>query len=335
MPTDVLEGLRVCAYGDSYLASDVENTPGARYIDRLKSRFGFSLVTNRAVNGYYMSDALEKAWGNTSSKWVPGTHEVVLVDCTTNDIGGHGDASLGLAGFERALTSFIHVLSLGARTEETSFAFSPVGWTPESGGTLASGGNDRYTQLAAAYVDVTVTSGTHLLSVLAWPAATADGDVVTVKQGATLIHTIDTNEMMNSILDIMPILVPVTGPGTFRIQKANLDTSYLAVDARVTVNPNPPTIVLVKGCYLGAAGYTAGGAGASDATVDAHNALIDTVAAGFSHIVTVDPLPGFDDATMLGSDAVHPNDRGMAHYADAIEAVLVGLDYRQGQNALI
>jgi hypothetical protein len=99
------------------------------------------------------------------------------------------------------------------------------------------------------------------------------------------------------------------------------------VDLLVRRSTTPPTVLLVKPVVNLKASNT------KPALLAFIRDEYDAVAAEFgSHVVVADPAAGWDPATMLGSDQLHPNDRGMGHLGNAYDAALASLGYRAGQN---
>lgn len=335
VPTDpeiavtTAEGVPLFAYGDSWMASDATNSVGTRYIVRLERRLHTTL-SNRATNSYHMQDNAQTAFSNhATKKWITPTKGLVVVGSVLADVLENGSDPAGLASFEHAVRAMCVVLSSGTRTEESDASFVYSGTWTTTTSSLASGGSVRTTTQQAAYVDITVGSGDHYLSLLSVADFT---DLATIKNGAATIATVGDVAVPASVNNWNYIFTRVTGPGTFRVQKVTNDAKNIWVDARVTLSATPPTILLVKGVYLPAAGYAAEVGGATDTSVDEHNDILDTVAAEFDNVEVVDPLPGWDKTTMIASENLHPKDRGMAHLADAVDMKLATLGWRDGMH---
>lgn len=96
-----------------------------------------------------------------------------------------------------------------------------------------------------------------------------------------------------------------------------------------------PTIVVVLDTKCTAAGYARYSTPPTDADVDRFNQYLRDVVAQYptdGSVVIADPATGWNTATMVGPDGQHPNDRGQAFIAQAIETALGGVSYREGQN---
>ena len=81
-----------------------------------------------------------------------------------------------------------------------------------------------------------------------------------------------------------------------------------------------PTIIVVKQGHLSEHDYARFSHELSDATVDAWNAMLDRVTAGFSNVTVVDPNRGWDPTTMIFN--LHPTDPGEDHIAQLLYAAL-------------
>lgn len=99
--------------------------------------------------------------------------------------------------------------------------------------------------------------------------------------------------------------------------------------------PFPATVVIVLDTKCTTAGYARYATPPTDADVDRFNQYLRDVVAEYptdGTVVIADPATGWNTATMVGPDGQHPNDRGQAYIAQAIEAALAGTAFREGLN---
>ncbi|MPV36110.1 SGNH/GDSL hydrolase family protein [Georgenia subflava] len=97
-----------------------------------------------------------------------------------------------------------------------------------------------------------------------------------------------------------------------------LDTIF---DAVTRANPVAPVVAVAQPYLLDYTGHAPHDRG-SDEILDAYNQTLRTVAGRFGVRVAV--AAGWDAASMLAADAVHPDDAGHACLAEAVVGVLDG-----------
>ena len=99
--------------------------------------------------------------------------------------------------------------------------------------------------------------------------------------------------------------------------------------------PFPPTVVVVLDTPSTAVGYARYPNPPTDDDVARYNRALREVVATYPQdgsVLVADASAGWDTTTMTSPDGQHPNDRGQAHIADAIETALAGVVPREGQN---
>lgn len=346
----VTEGVPVYAYGHSYLAGDYFGQLAAsRYINRVNGRARFGSLTNRAVSGFRMQDAALDAVGtrDAGKTWAPGSKGVVVLDCTLNDVRSNGGSAQALLGYRHSLQSLLHFLSLQATPTESA------AWTHTGGMASATftdayqGTNSRLTPGTTGTVSTQLV-GTKGVIGAAGLSGVAAGDSFEVLVDGAVYTTFSTHlqglssSASGAARNWVPMVIPLVGltDTTHTVAVRSLNNATLTgtgpfVDYLGYHSATPPTIVVMKVARITAAGYAGGGAGATDATVDAYNQVIDEVVAlaathGLTNVLVCDPRPGWDPATMLGSDGMHPNARGHAHLAAALARTLALVDFAAG-----
>lgn len=343
-----LEGVPIFAYGDSYL-TNFGNT-SKQYIDRIVSRLGLGSLTDRGVNGYYMQDAANLALGPGASVWTPGTRSIVIIDATTNDAGYTGASARDLAAFQAALKALIYLLRAGSVVDQLDasvvFSVAPAWANTAFAYAQASAGTDAYTTTNGAYADITFNGDA--ITVMMFQFADGPGGVLgganagtwQIKQGATVLaagsQSAGATISATTGLGTAPVAVPLSGfgAGSHTIRFINTDNTgaLTFLDGYSIPSATPPTVVVMKGVPIVGGAYPS----YSDGAMAALNALIDTVVAGFpadGSVIVCDPSPGWNKATMLQADGIHPNDRGHAQIATNLDNTLLAkAGFRLGMN---
>lgn len=97
----------------------------------------------------------------------------------------------------------------------------------------------------------------------------------------------------------------------------------------------PPTIVFIMDTYSQQSGYNRYNPALTDSLIDQYNQYIKDVVATYPQdgsIIIADANVGWDRNTMIAFDGQHPNDRGSAQIANAVETALMNAPFREGQN---
>lgn len=325
-----LEGVNLFAYGHSYMAMDFfGQAPQSRYINRVGRRLGMNVV-NRATGGWRMQDVALDAIG-TRRPWTPGTPGVVVIDATTNDVLGTGQNAANLRGYEHSLRALLHYVSLSGKRDDDHPAVARVRGFLAAGADFSSGHN---WQLRRGEVGSATVSWPYDRVVvgfygLAGDVPAAPGFEVRV-DGAVAAQVSCSGQTLGSsrTRGFCPIAVPLDlGAGTHSIQVRPVGgaASFASgpfLDFFGRPSAEPPRVVVVRALHTANA--------TRDADYDAYSAIIDRVAAEFLNVVVCDAAPGWAPATMIGLDGIHPNSRGNAHIADALEATLATVDFSPG-----
>lgn len=325
MTNPVLEGVPLYAYGHSYLAlSHFGATAEQRYINRVGRRLAMNVV-NRATGGWFMQDAAVDAIG-TRRPWAVGTHGVVVLDATTNNVLHAKGSAADLRGFEHGLRAFLQYVSLDYKLNEdhglirrsSGYLSAHPDFCSGQSWRLKPGQSGNATLATVSWERVVVGVGGH---------DGGSGGVFDVVVDGVVRATVDTNyqtvQTKYGGRRFVPIAVPLelgVGNHTIQVRPAgNAAASGSGPLFEYVARPaaTPPRVVVMRGVYLPS--YPEG---VSDATYDAYNAIIDSVAAEFANVAVCDAAVGWDPATMVGSDGIHANGRGHAHLAGALEAAI-------------
>lgn len=322
-----LVGQPVTAYGDSWTASDIENTPGLRAIQQVHAELELGTLTNRAVNGSRAGDAARRAVG-TDGTFVPGSAELVVVAVGLNDLL-QADTAVQRAATVNHLRALLAVLSAAERIENSAATGVTGTWAGVGPNATMSGGMSASTTTEGATATYAITTpGTYYLLTFGlkpgFPGG--PGGILTVTQGGTTLGVVDLDSQH---VDTGMTLTQGFGPLALRLENVVAGTLTVTfstagrpgaigyIDAFVRVADTPPTVLAVKPVEVPAALYAM-----PDLLAHIRSAY-DTLAAELGdHVVVCDPATGWNTATMIGPDGIHPNDTGMTHLADAYVAAL-------------
>jgi hypothetical protein len=317
-------GQTLYTYGHSYLASTAFASPiGLRYDNQTATDTGTTVVT-RAISGSQAEDVIETVT-NGSSKWVPGTAGVILVEGLLNSLRLNGNTSAGITSATNAYRAMMAQFTASSRIKETDASFVYTGtWSPStpSAPTQASGGTTKSTVTQNDYVSITLPASTCYLLVMCRDAAGPTIQITDQSAGGTVLGNYDMSNGASSTINSYAI--PINAPAGHVIRATKTDAGAVAmhVDALLPRSNASPAIVLVKENYL--PNYLGGGPtyrNGSDAAVDAYNAILTTMASEFPHTVVATAV-GWSSATCIGGDSVHPNNTGYAALTAGVEAAL-------------
>jgi hypothetical protein len=321
-------GINGFMYGNSWLA--VANYSATQYPVRLTSKLGLASMGNLATSGYRMQDTAIIAVKAGAKQWTAGTKGVVVVGDLLNNLIEADDAVNRATALE-SCRALVALLQASSRIEQTAFTLSttPYAWVNAastqgyaSGGTLALVGD-----VDGAYADITVGAGTQYLLLHGADGTTLKSGKITIMQGATNVGEKVLNGVARTTTyntnGLAPVVVKISGhtAGTVRATYT-LDGrtgTNCFLDALLPQSTTPPLVVLVKPPQVSASSHTAGKAN----LLTYLRTIPDTVAAEFPNVVVVDPhLYGWDPATCLGADLLHPNELGQETMANAVVSTI-------------
>lgn len=302
-------------------------------------------VANLAVGGSWWRDTAARAinqLGNHADNDVvevsSGTNDALFVDDATDP--NHRQAACD------ALETVLWLAASTTRIE--SAAWTQVGaWIASSGeaGARSSGGASSMTPQAGSYAEVTPAAGDYVglaytfASYLGLPGVTGQWT-----RGGVNVNTPTAASMGNTNheagqpavgaagLAVRPIrLLGLNGSAAVRQTFADAGASgpYMVNDALLRLNPTPPWIVVMK--PIGALAGSTYDSEAIRARLVLRRSDIDQVVTSVTsayaplrgRIVVVDPLlHGFDHATMLLADGLHPNEDGQDFLANLVRRQL-------------
>lgn len=323
-------GQTVYAYGDSWTASNFENAPGLRAIERFADDLAVT-VQNKAVSGYRCADVAARGIGSTGT-YAPNASPLVLVHCGVNDLQ-YADTAAKRASIEVSMRALLAVLSAAERIEQDAFTFGGSWSGTAFANSVASGGSNAYattTDGGATATYTIATPGDYYLLTHGWTGGLGNqGGSVLVTQGGTTLATVDVNAKHVATGRLAsggygPLAVPLpgvaTGPITYTHTSGGRAGSTTTLDGLVRLSSTPPTILLVKPVEVTASAWV-------NPTLLAYmRDLCDTLAAEFgSHVVVADPMEmaGIEGSSLrAGSAAIDALRAGSA----SVDAVYVGAD---------
>lgn len=347
-------------------------------------------LNNRSVVGWRAMDCCLYSYGSftaaagggsaVAGTWAPssGNLGLVFVYVGRNDSGVNGIGSTPAqhqTAYQNALIALLRNLRSQSILFDTNAAFVYTGtWTANSGNTFFANGTTHSTTTVGDHVTVTTPVGTDFdLVVASLDNAIQTGSAFTLTvdgtsyaggyvngvAASTLGYPTTTQQQAAQAASFLnqgfcQMAIPLHGLSnaahTIVLTQAGSAGQALYVQGLLQQSPNPPTIVIPKIAYIGATGYAFYGSGASTATDDTYNALIDAVvklmpAAGPTSASSSDGsvisinqnsagwVPLYGAAGMLSSldtTGVHANDAGTAFQADLFMNVLNSLSRREG-----
>jgi hypothetical protein len=319
------------AYGDSWTGAKVGYSASS-YPPLLKTLMGLSSMSNRGVAGSRIQNVAVdvQASGN---KWVPGTPGLVTVGALLNN-QVEGDTTNNRDTAYESMRAIVARLSAGTIREDTDAAtFTYNGAWQTFTDPMPSGGTASYVNPTLAAdavhtetVTVTVPAGVNYIQFIGLAPAAGTGATFTLHNagGAEVARQrTDARSVLTLTQGIgegqrAPVVmrVPGTAGGVFTL-KVTTPPGYAGavlgyVDCLITLAAKPPMVVLLKPVHVLHASYQ------KTALETYLRTIPDTMAAEFANVVVADPNLGFDTATMLGPDLLHPIDSGQDRMATAI-----------------
>lgn len=335
-PGAPVEKIPLFVYGHSWWASSLQNTVGARAVDRIASRLDLGAVTMRAVNGSSVQDVANRVIGQGGAPWVPGTKGIVIIQTgLVEAITPGGMTVLRATSIEENLRAALYRIRSGIFDEiRTGNGWTATGvWTESVAQADGSGNNHTYTQAQGATISKALNAGSYFVDLRTTDGTAAVGGTAEILVGGVVVHTVDLNAKTwdDGAADEGHLVRNVTIPAgdaaarTLAIRKADAGAGFVVVDYVGGFTDTPPAILVVREPLIPTV---------TQNDVDTVNACIDKAVAGITHVRLVDTRVGWDPTTMIGPDNVHPNDRGSAHVADRVVETLLSLPWRNGMNTL-
>lgn len=289
------------AYGDSWTASDIDNTPGQRAVELFSTALGLTL-TNGAVGGYRAEDIAVEAISLTA---IPAatTGLALIANAGLNDVAATDSPTQRQATLN-GLRAAVAVCSADLRIEQTAFTQNSGTWTL---GTIthASGGSNSITQSEGAQSSYTITAaGRYYFLII---ARNTDGGVWTfAKNGATVAvvdtngQHVDTGAIANSgygpmAVDIGVFAVSDVVTATYSNAGRAGASGYL--DALLRIPASPRTVLAVKPVRVTASGWD------KPQLMEYVRGCYDRLADEFgSHVVVCDPAVAWSpDGVVTGT----------------------------------
>lgn len=338
---DAMAGVPVWAYGHSF----VEGTSQQRnpWVARLPRLTGCATVTNRGIGGNCIAQTMNNFHaGYGATGWTSNTRGLVIFETMINDARLLGLS--GVATWKKQATLLALVARSAAYAEQTTGTFGGGSWFAQAAAqNLARGGTIGLATTPGNYVEFTVSGYTEYALVVgqlksgfssgASYSVTVDGSAHSTGSQATGSDGPPAANTQNYALVPHRLTGLSTASHTIRITHTGGSGDQMYVDGIYSISSSaPPTVLFVGDPYLANwttnSPYNVG----SDAAADAYLTAAAEVAALFpaGHVVVADARVGWDAATMLGADGVHPNDRGAGHIAGVVAKVMRRLDYRAG-----
>jgi len=308
---NAFEAVPFTVYGHSYTNGAGKGVDqGTQFFYRLANRFRTQTLVNNGVSGYRMDQILAQI----QSTWTPNRRGLVgFGDGVINDVKQFGDAATNsVATTKEAFRSSLAYLTAWAVMGQGSLVYGPS-WT--SGVSSTVGG----------YVDIPFNGDSAY--VLA-NFTTATGGTFTIKnEVGTTLATVSTGGFRQAFTGA--VRVSGFGAGNHTV-RAVVSSGTVSVVGVIAPSPTPPTI-----CWFKAGPYvTVANAGELGWLTSTYQPACATVLTDFPTVIPVSVDAGWDAATMIAPDGIHPNDRGELYITDLIDRAIRGTAARQGLNQL-
>lgn len=314
-------------WGDSWIQYGSYGAMAYPYY--LPDRLGLAGFVNKGRAGWHAQDI---AWLMASSgsgyAWMPGDAPVVIVNAGGNNLMD-ADTPGNRAAISQSLRAMVAIVSASARIEETGWTYRPNAsgqqWMLNQPQAYASGGTASIGAHDGLEVDIPVPAGTSYLLCHGVALTAGRGATLRIRQGARVVavqslddQTVQTareaNQGASQGVSPTAIRLPELAEGivTVTVEQNGVAGSVAIIDALLPQSSRPPFVFLVKPPPVLAASH-------QKPALRAHLlSSIDAAAAeSGAHVLTIDAEAGWDAATMLGADGLHPNLEGALHMADA------------------
>jgi hypothetical protein len=315
---DVLEMVRAYSFGDSYGFNTNQGADQSTlWVNRIVARHRMQALSQFAVAGT-RSDQILAA---VQTSWpVNGRGVVFLSDCCINDSVQYGDTT-GTGTTAEAFRSILAYLTaqyVSASLADTGVTFGP-GWTAG----VSDGTAGRHVDIGFVGDEMRVHLG----------YVTGAGATVTITDSAgTVRKTVTTGGFKQNFTGTVSVSGFGAGAHSVRVTATSGTATVQSYSVR---SATPPLIVWLK----------AGQQSSNSAVwtrLQAYYAACQPIADGFAALVpfaTVDMATdsGWDYTTMIGPDAIHPNDWGvlrMTNFAQKKIAAVIASGFKQGLNQL-
>lgn len=332
---DAAEMMPLIGYGHSWVASAL--AASTRWLERVSERLHTPLVL-RAQNGSTAEDLANTVIGTNA--YEPGGRGLVIMETGAAEIrdATPWDTVPKAISIEENLRAAVLAVLGGPRDNVDGnagwslndfWARGAGGWGANLTEPKASGGAWLYTTYPGDDAAKEFPAGTYVVALGSIAHDYMPGATVDILLDGEVVHTVDTDDATwdDTALGsghIARLVTVPAGGGEIRIRKDDVDGTMMIVDYVAPLAPDPAQVVLVRE-VLGAKQVN-----------DLAQAALDAAIADLNpaHVTVVDPRPGWNPDTMLGGDGIHPNDRGTAHLAEAVEKTLRALPWRDGMNLL-
>jgi hypothetical protein len=317
-------------YGDSW-----NYGAPTTYANLLKDSLWLSSMTNRAVSGNRIQNvAVDAQAVGTSTVWTPGTKGLVLLGGLLNPQNEGDNTTNRDTALESMRAVVARFSSAAIREDNDTATFTYNGTWSTSTDAMTSGGTARYvspTLTADAFDTATITVnvpvGVNYLQFIGLDPTLGTGatfvlynagsvEVARTRTDGRAIKT-PTKGIGEGQRAPVVMRVPGTAGGTFTL-KVTTPPGYAGqvfgyVDCMLTLSDKPPMVVALKPPHVLHPNY-------QNAALETYLRTVpDTVAAEFGNVIVADANAGFDTATMLLPDLLHPLAAGQISVATQIK----------------
>lgn len=312
------------ARGPSWVEFGPDGQPS--FPELLPPVLGFTRVDNRGRSGRRDQDNAQLMVDTTNNAyaWDTAFQGVGLIHGGNNLI--EADTPANRRAILQSWRVMAAMMSASARIEQSGWNFRPNAngdnWVTDSAQPYASGGTATIGFHDGLQVDIPVPAGTSYLLCHGTDTTAARGATLRVSQNGVEVavasldgQTVMTpNEANNGVAPVVIRLPNLrAGTVTVTVDHAGLAGQVLAIiDALLPQSATPRTIIGVKPVTLNAPTHD------KPDLLAYYRTVPDAIRDEFPNFLSVDPQPGWNRATMLGPDGLHPNVAGTIEHRDSI-----------------
>lgn len=312
IPIPVLEMVKPYVFGDSYGKNTNQGADSnTLWVDRLVLRHRMQILSNFAVAGTRMDQIMT----SIQASWpINGRGLVFFADGCINDEKQYGDTTGTTTTAESFRTALAYLSSRAFQSAiGSAFIYGP-GWSSGTSSTVAS------------YVDFAFTGD---LVYLLLNYVTGTGGTVAVKNSSgTTVKSVTTGGYKQNFTGAVKLSGFGAGNHTVRISLSSGTVTIAGGIIPAVTGANPPVIWQEPGQFNNSSTeYT---------RLQAYVAACEAILPDFPNVTKVVMDSGWDYNSMIGPDATHPNDKGVAYITNLAEKAMrtAFVNYQQGLNQL-
>lgn len=312
--------------GNSWVDGGGEYAPP--YTTLLPAALGFAAISGKGLNGRRAQDNAQVMVASSNPLAFDTSFMGPLL---VNDLGNNliePDVAANRSAAWESLRVILALAGATRRVEQSGWVYrdnaNGESWGPDNAQAYASGGSIRAGFFTGLQVDIPVTAGTSYLLCHGVARSTGGrGATIRVVQNGVQIAakslddiTIATPPPNEASSGVSPAVVRlpnlVDGIVTVTVDQMGVAGAVALIDALLPQSPTPRLVMVTKPPTISSPSHQ------KPALAAYLRGLPDAARAEFGdHVFVIDPEPGWNPATMLGADGLHPTVLGTQHVRDA------------------